>query len=269
MLQGHDLALRWINENRMVHLDGVFGSGKTALAFRLAYELWKNYNYRYVVTNIQSPWNEDLENIQLRENKFVDAVFIIDEAGVFLKKRSDWDDWDFALRKLNIVLLAPSIKRLPANDQLLVIERQYNLKRVGLPCWRYGVYLDTREGNEKVYFNWWFPSEAFGLYSTDDTPIDASELAYYMKKWLADRERLSGNEQRAEQFTKQSISSGFISRRFTPANDNVGQLGQVAQLANRAVGDIEGAIDDLRKIQGKQQETLSALERKKTRKHRS
>lgn len=212
--------MQWINENRIVHIGGSFGSGKTALAFELAYYFWKNYPYRYIFTNIQSVWNDDPSEVVLRDGKFVDAIIIIDEAGVFLKKKSHWDEWDFALRKLNVILLAPSVKKLPVNDEVLYVERSMNLKRGLIPAWRYGVYLKSRSGEDVVNFNWVKPDEIFGIYSTDDTPLDAKEISAYLKSWLAEREENLGNEDRAIEFTKQSIGTGFISRKFVTPPDS-------------------------------------------------
>ena len=208
MLVNHQTIMRYITEHRIIHIDGRFGGGKTALAMRLALELVENYGFRYIFTNFNCVFNDVLDAVELREDKYVDAVLILDEAGVFLNKKSDWDDWDAFPRKLNVVILAPSAKSLPSTSQIMTIERIANYQPVLIDMWRYEAYQTSGRKKYSYKFDWWFPHEIFGLYSTDATPIEASLLKIYLQKWLAMRKV---DEQAAEISAVPIQKSGLLS----------------------------------------------------------
>ena len=119
MLIGHENFMHTLYGTRTLWIKGDLGSYKTALAYRLAYELMekKKFGYRYVLSNIPDVWSERPEDVVIRwkkavnsdrQNPFGDAIVILDEGGHFIKNRQDVEMIFDALRKLNVLVIVPS-----------------------------------------------------------------------------------------------------------------------------------------------------------------
>lgn len=192
------VALGYLKTYRVVHIDGRYGGGKTALAYRLAYELLEQGFAKYLVSNVKSIWNDDPAQIQLTQHPdgqlTADVVAIIDEGGLFLKLGYDADKYLAFLRKLNIVLIIPSV-RLPARDlRYLTIYRAFNAQIVGVPAWFYRLDLARGKARERDYFVWTNPSEIFGIYDTLGFPSDDAGLSDYVKRWTDEAASKAGYE---------------------------------------------------------------------------
>lgn len=181
------LVKRMAVNYRFMWLAGRYGGGKTALAYRLAYDLVLNHGYRYILSNVKSVWNDEPEQVQLRAEGNAlkaDAVLILDEGGEFIASRAEAKQWLAALRKLNVVILLPSVLP-PAHDvRFLEVRRLWNGNSIGLPLWHYHCYLESGSISEKISFAWVNPQEIYGIYDTDGYPTDANEILDYVKKWL-------------------------------------------------------------------------------------
>jgi hypothetical protein len=164
---------------------GSYGGGKTLGAFQLAYELYKTGRYRYILGNCNSVWTDNPEQVVLRDDSFVDAIVILDEAGLFLKMSRDADKFLLGLRKLNITILCPSVLPPSSRIKFLQVQRVLNGQSFGLPLWVYQYRLNIGSEREKDNFILWQPQKMFGIYDTLDYPVDDLYLSEWFEYWMA------------------------------------------------------------------------------------
>lgn len=177
-LHFHHSTMHLIETRRTVWIEGNFGSYKTSLAFRLAYELLKSGKARYLLTNVKSVWADDPTSIVPRKDekgipRFLDAVIIMDEGGLFISDSQAAREFTSFMRKINVFLIIPSFEEPASRLTKLRIARTHNLGAFGLPVLVYRTELrssGTRRQHE--YFYWRRPSEIFGIYDTEDMPTD-------------------------------------------------------------------------------------------------
>ena len=98
---------------RVGYIGGRYAGGKTALAYRLAYELLEHHGFRYVLSNCEDVWSDDPAGVVCRPNArgtpiLMDAVIILDEAGLVIEGASQAKRFNAFLRKFNVILLLPS-----------------------------------------------------------------------------------------------------------------------------------------------------------------
>lgn len=177
-----DLFLTNLVNFRSCTLRGRTGGGKTALAFRLAYELVEKRGFRYIFSNCASVWNDRPDDMVM-QNGTIDAVFVLDEAGLFLKSNADAEKYMAFMRKLNIVMIFPSVQRVPASIRFLNAQRVMNWQTVGLPMWQYKMSLDNGDSVDHSTFYWWNPSEIYGIYDTKGFPVSDNGLAARLSSW--------------------------------------------------------------------------------------
>lgn len=250
------LIKRYAVNFRVLWLAGRYGSGKTAFAHYLAYHLLKDYGFRYLVSNVKGVWADDPASVKLerrneREGLKADAVVILDEAGEFVGSKSDADKWLYGLRKINTVLILPSVRPPYGDLRSIEIRRRWNGQGFLLPMWRYGVEMNNGSEHEEFAYNWWFPDKIFGVYDTDGYPSDANEILTAMKDWIAQSAKDGGYEATANKVSPTKIS-------FEREGSEL----------REAVANIGGEIDQFREIQRSAQRTLSILERKTRRRGR-
>jgi hypothetical protein len=183
MLLGADNVVHLANNYRVVYLSGRYGGGKTAFSFRLAYELCKRFNYRYILSNVRSVWCDDPEQVVFRDGCFLDSVLVLDEGGLFLDRASEAKQWLAMLRKLNVVLIIPSVVAPALMLRTMTVQRVFNWSALGVPIWSYAVEVRSHPTVVKDRFHWWGYSEIFGVYDTLGMPADADILL----NWLKDR----------------------------------------------------------------------------------
>lgn len=187
-LFNHQILMGYLRNFRIVHLAGRYGGGKTALAFRLAYELLSSGDFRWCLSNIPCVFADDPSRVDVRDGR-VDAVVVLDEGGIFLKTTYDIDKFIAYLRKLNIVLLIPSVLPPSSRATFLSIERIFNGWSLGLPVWFYGYTLRYGRAAFNGWFAWWGPHEIFGLYNTLAYPEDDGGLSHYFVRWVDEARR--------------------------------------------------------------------------------
>lgn len=165
-----------IKEFRLVYIFGRPGAYKTALAVRLAHDLLASGFSRYCFTNIDCIFRDEFSNVLLRDSgtgsghKYLDAVVILDEGGVFLSKH-DADELRAFMRKFNIVFIVPSYLEPPRSMRGLTIQRTLDFQKFGLPLLSYSVDLNQRRVKEYFNFYWLNPGEIYGTYSTENAPV--------------------------------------------------------------------------------------------------
>lgn len=194
-------VMRLIRNYRVLFIGGRFGGGKTSLAFRIAYDLKIKGDVRYIFANTHSIWNDNPDDVVLRENdngkkQFVDAVLILDEGGLFLE--TGWEAKAFIafLRKMNIIVIIPSYEPPALKLKTLTIQRVFNWQAIGLPLWQYRLDLNFMKVKSKENFFWWQPNEVFGLYDTQGMPEDDAYFSTYFKEWQRQAQDAQGYERK-------------------------------------------------------------------------
>lgn len=187
-----DNILNYARNYKVVFVDGRYGSGKTSFAFILAYELSKRFGFRYILSNVASVWTTPLEDVQLREDRYIDAVFVLDEGGLYLDSPGAAKAWMPFLRKLNVVLIIPSVYPPSTILQKLTVQRLYNLGVFGVPLWWYGCFLRSGRNKADDRFFWWQPSGIFGIYDTDGMPDEADEQLVKLRGWTKQAQQVAG-----------------------------------------------------------------------------
>lgn len=210
------LILGYLETFRVCNIGGRFGGGKTALGFRLARELIERKKVRHIVSNVQSVWNDDPAHIQL-VNGQADVAIILDEAGLFLETGRDAKKFLAYLRKLNVILIMPTVLEPAARIRFLTVQRIMNLEVMAFPMWLYRLDLIYGRTKEKGFFGWWKPREIFGIYDTKGYPSDDGGLAHFQKKWTEEVALGAGYERTANK-------SGSIDWAAINGGTTLGQL---------------------------------------------
>lgn len=178
-----EVLLETIMNERIVWLSGRVRSGKTSLAYRIAHDLVVSGKVRYIFSNVKSVWNDDPEHMVLRDGRFVDAVIILDEGGLFLKSSRQADRFMSFLGKLNVVVMIASRAKPSTKLTMLSIQRLFNAAIIGLPFWFYKMTLLDGSVKETDRFIWKNPSEVWGVFDSYGFPSDANVLADYLRAW--------------------------------------------------------------------------------------
>lgn len=189
--QGVDRLMHFLKRRYLCYIGGEYGEGKTALAVRLAIELRQKHGYRYIFSNVHGLVFDDPSKVEFRPDhrgikKYVDGVLVLDEAGEFMAFKKDLKGWLSYLRKINVIILMPSKLEVHDNIRGLEVRRIWDGHTLGLEMYRYGIVVDSAAEKVKVKdkFNWWYPSEIYGVYDTDGIPSDANEILEHFTDWL-------------------------------------------------------------------------------------
>ncbi len=181
--------LSLVRTERVCYFGGRTGSGKTALAFRVAYELVRSGFSRYLLTNVPCVWADSPEDVVVRDGQYLDVCIVLDEAGQFLRMGKDAEAFISAMRKLNVVLLLPSHRPVPRSCDQLRVRMVFDFSLVGLPVWLYAVRYRLEKGADK-YMLWWVrPSEIFGVYDTQYFATGDAGLS----DWMTEEKRKLAN----------------------------------------------------------------------------
>lgn len=222
-----DLALSMIDGVKMVSLHGFVGSGKTALAFAIAQHLVEKYGYRYIFSNVKSVWNDNPLDVVLSEGRYVDAVLILDEGGLFIKNHKAAEEWLAGMRKINCCILIPSVVKLPSLLQTVEIRRIANKQRLGIPSLTYQVTLDigdkTYRQDDVLTFDWFRPSEIWGVYDTYGFPSTDDGLMGHIDKWIANITEQDGYHDTAKSRQIRSIFAGATTDEVSTVETGGGQ----------------------------------------------
>lgn len=182
MLINGDEIIREIITNRQAWIMGWTGAYKTSLAYRISYELVKRKEVKYIFTNNNSVWADDIT----KQIDKIDGVIILDEGGLYVETKQEVREFTALAMKLNVIYLIPSYQEPPRGMQNLKIRPAVNIIDSGIPLLIYR--WETKSGGTKDggYFGWLNPSEIFGIYSRQD-PGDTAE------KILKEVQRITGN----------------------------------------------------------------------------
>lgn len=252
---------------RIVHIWGRYGGGKTALAHQLAHDLMLRFKFRYLLSNVLSTWADDPADVFLADGLTVDAVMLLDEAGVFMRTASETDQFLLALRKLNIVILCPSFFPPSRTARMLTIQRVFDGNVIGLPFWWYKWHLDMGVLNEVGNLYWRNPEQIFGIFDTDGYPDNADKLLWYLKKWFKTAQANTGYARAEDTRHSEARIIGF-----TPETGGESGAGAASDAQTTEghpvpayVADVGRAADDFTDAARKIEKALSVPRGKKTR----
>lgn len=195
------MFLRALKDYRVLWLDGRYGGGKTLFAFYLAAALVDKGYAKYIVSNVQSVWNDGIKKIMdnVRSGQYLDTVLILDEAGIFLDNGGRAKAFNAFLRKYNVILLLPSVQPPASVLQRFSCFREVEWSAIGLPVWQYKATLRTGQSTgraDRDTFRMWLtnPGNLFGIYDTEALPLDANAIEIMMKEHLANVKRYRGED---------------------------------------------------------------------------
>lgn len=174
-------TLGMIMSYRCCYIGGGMGSGKTLVAYRLAWELLQTGQFRYVVSNGRNVWSNAASSVVPRLNakgepQFLDAVIVLDEGGHIIEGAAHGAAIKAFARKLNVVVLVPSVEPPPGNMRVLQMGRVFNGAVFGLPLQWWSVTLNTRFFRGRYGFGLWRPEQMYGIYDTEDFTQDEDEI---------------------------------------------------------------------------------------------
>lgn len=229
-----------IRNYRVLSLLGRVGSGKTLLAFYLAYRLVRLGYFRHIVSNIPCVWNTPLDRVDLRMDArghaSLDTVVVLDEGGLFLKTSRDTDKYLAFLRKFNVCILVPSVEPPASKLTKLSFQRVFNAGIIGIPAWQYMYSL--RYGQIKQQEHFWFinPPGMYGVYDTGAVPSSDEGIS----DWLLEfNEREQSTRGYTATFARKVGRTATIN-----AGGSVGEAGgdTATQAILEAVGQMETAL---------------------------
>lgn len=194
MIYGGNTLYEYLRMYRCCWLRGRMGSGKTALAHKLAYDLISAGHFRYLVSNIRSVWNDAPADVLLREGVFVDAVIILDEGGIFAEGSYKAKKYLQYLRKMNCCVMVPSFLKPAAVMRDFSIKRSINWEIAGIPVWSYRYFVTDGVDNYHDWFHWIRPYEVFGVFDTGGFPSSDAGLEDWMVSWTKKAAAATGYE---------------------------------------------------------------------------
>lgn len=221
MIYGLDNVLPLIEGERILAIVGRYGSGKSAMAFRLGYELIKRKKAKHLVSNIPCVWSVPPKEMRLEEKR-LNSVVILDEAGQFLQTGRQASAFILGLRKLNTILILPSKLDVPRKVRAVTLERVFNAQVVGLPLWVYRWRLASGSRKDTGLIYWSNPHEIFGVYSTSAYPLTDggfSKILHGIVREVA----LEGEEELEEYYTSEERSDSNYADDIRDAIDDLGE----------------------------------------------
>lgn len=169
-----DTFLMWVQFNRIVHIRGRLGGGKTLLAVAIADWLLRKGIVDQVWTNFPCVLTRPVKDLR-------NTCIILDEAW-------QWLDWKVShknmshsyaafLRKINAFLLLPSVRSLVGEVSDLKVYRWLDLTHIGIPVWIYRArWVLDKDDVETTYFFLVNPGKYFGMYDTRFIPFDDGQI---------------------------------------------------------------------------------------------
>lgn len=167
---------------RIVWIRSRYGSGKTLLAVRLAYELHSRGIVRYICGNVPSPWFDKFEDVQIVDGR-ADVCLVLDEGGAFMQSKYKALKYIQFMRKLNVILIIPSVLAPSSVVTFFRVKRIMNLEVAGIPLWVYQSRLADGEDIQSETFFFWKPSEVYGAYDTGAFAVDDAGAEDWLIKW--------------------------------------------------------------------------------------
>jgi hypothetical protein len=223
-----------LEQERFCYLSGMFGKGKTTLAFMVAYELYKKGKIKHVVSNIDSCWSEDLETVLPDPDGMLDTAIILDEAGLFLNYITQVRTLLQFCRKVNIYFILPTKSKPHRELQTTKVWVYWDMRHVGVNLMLIRWKQKDEDGDYKGLFGWVNPCEIYGIANTKDKPVDDGGISEWLQKVIKVKK------------TKSSFTfDGF----GTEDNSGLGsKLQEFESALDSSLGDFEDQNDRLQAI---------------------
>lgn len=194
---GADVFLQNLHSFRTARIDGRYGGGKTLLSVAIAKYFHEHYGYhiysnvpiyldgvvdKLPICNCEKCMSTYKDMLRVDQPLFPQnhTLVIYDEAwltfrtGVSAKRMNDYLAF---IRKVDLIMVMPSVLGLARDAAQLYVERTWNLGVFGLPVWVYewGVTGKTVKdsGGKFILLR---PSSYFGTYSTYAQPDEMQGL---------------------------------------------------------------------------------------------
>lgn len=181
MLLNADVFIATCQSYRLVWISGRFGGGKTSLAYRISIP-FLDKGYR-LITNNQSVWSDQPEDVKLGENNHLHSVVILDEGGLWFKSSKQIEMIASYAAKMDVIYLLPSFWPPTRSAQVLVVQPIFNLKSAGLPVIVYKWKVKLGSFSDGGTFFWLNPEEIYGIYSRQDPGDSGADIV----QWLIER----------------------------------------------------------------------------------
>lgn len=243
MFIGATMFFHYLKSVRAASIVGVTRSGKTSLAFAIAYELLRSGWAKHLISNCPSVWNEDLTTLQIPDIKRSGIVAIIDEGGMWLKRRSDTHDLVAFRGKMDLTFLIPSTEPPSPDLRVITVQRIYQLSGLGLPLWIYSASLDYGKISEQTTFGWLNPQSIYGCYDTLSTPIDESGIDTFL---LSLKQQVTGGKYVTGKASRYSRNVGSLAGLSDPGG-SLDDFTEAAETMARAASAVEKAAVKLSK----------------------
>ncbi|MEM2126240.1 MAG: hypothetical protein QXQ53_07590 [Candidatus Methanosuratincola sp.] len=177
-----DTFKAWVQFNRIVHIRGRLGGGKTLLAVAIADWMLREGIVDQVWTNFPCQLTRPVRTLH-------NTCIILDEAWQWLDWRvthkNESHSYAAFLRKINAFLLLPSVRSLVGEVSDLKVYRFLDLTHIGVPMWIYRArWVLDKDDVETTYAFLWNPSKYFGLYDTSFIPSDDGNIPRLLKETI-------------------------------------------------------------------------------------
>lgn len=181
------VTLAQLTGYRMCWIPGAFSSGKSALSFRLAYELAVRKSYR-IVCNQESVWNEGTPP-DFDSDMKLKLVAIIDEGGLYLSDNAQLMSWMAFAGKMDLVAVVPSIQEPASILSTFTIQKAWGWRAAGLPFDAFRWDISMRKVKYSGLFYWLGMEEIYGVYSTLNPSIDPLGLISWLQRKVDEYKR--------------------------------------------------------------------------------
>lgn len=183
---------------RMLWIPGRFSSGKSAVSFRLAYELAVDYGYK-IISNQECVWNETSPPewvYDAKGNMTLGVIANVDEGGLWVQDEVEAMEYLAFAGKMDIIIMLPSITEPCDLFSSLTIQPMYNFRSIGVP---YNVY-EWRVAQQKSKFSggfaWLGMEEIYGTYSTLNPSADPRGMLYYLRQKVVEYKKFYFDQQK-------------------------------------------------------------------------
>jgi hypothetical protein len=182
------VAISQVRGFRMCWLPGRFGSGKSAVAFRLGYELSMNYGYQ-IISNTECIWNETTPpdwKFDDAGSMTLDVYAVVDEGGLWLQSEVEAMEYLAFAGKMNLIVVLPSITEPCDIFSSLTIQPMYNFRSIGVPYNVYEWRVSQQKAKFKGGFGWLGMEEIYGTYSTLNPASDPRGILHYLREKVSE-----------------------------------------------------------------------------------
>jgi hypothetical protein len=208
-----------VRDYRLCWISGRYGAGKTLFAFEIA-EQFLERGYR-LISNTQSPWNDDWDKVNLLPDGRLKAVVLMDEAGLTLKYQEQLELMCAYSRKMDCIYLFPSYFPPVRYAQVLNMHSVYGFQHLLIPLRVWECRIKIGGWRDKTTFLTTQFEKYYGVYSSQAVDIDTEKIIEFMAERVEQfREHFGGKRIRTVESARTSPIKGF--------EDSVNALAEVA-----------------------------------------